>query len=399
MLIAAVILSAVSVSAVSAGATTIFQSPLVFLLRNTNSGISVEWTSFYYAPRYRLFVKSNGSGWKKVKDIAACKTIDKSNHTSGTVYTYTVRALDNNGNYISDYDRKGMSITYIEPPTIKSLTNEKNYIKVTWNRVAGAKGYRLFAKTYDNGWEKVTDTDSTSYRFFWPISGVTVSFMIKAIDEKGWVASDSDGNIKSIKYIAPPAISKIENKSNGAFITWQCVDGAVKYRAFYKTDGGSWRKIGDTTSTSITHRGVADNKKYEYTVRCISSNGSRYESGFRTGYSNVYHSTPTITRATMRGNNSATLYINKVAGVSRYKVYIKNGSSWKGVGETTSDHINVDLSNCEKYAFSYGTSGVKRVAFTVRGLSNDGKKYVTDYDKSGFDFYRDATTRRWKPAT
>ena len=399
LLVAVVFASVISVSSASVGAVSIFQCPFIFSLSNTNSGISVEWTSFINAPRYRLFVKYNGSSWKKVRDVSGCKTIDTSNHTSGTVYTYTVRALDYEGNYISDYDHDGFSIMYIEPPTIKSLTNENSHIKVTWNSVVGAKGYRLYAKALENDWVKVTDTNSTSYRFFWPVSGVTVSFMVKALDDKGNIVSGTDGNIKSIKYIAPPEISKIENKSNGALITWKSVDGAVKYRAYYKTVGGTWRRIGDTTSTSITHLAAVDNKKYEYTVRCISANGNRFDSDFRTGYSNVYHSTPTISRASLRNTTSATIYFNKVAGVNRYKVFIKNGGSWKSVGETTSNRITVDLTICDNYAFSYGTSGVKRVAYTVRGLSDDGRRYVTDFDRLGYEFYRDSNTRCWKPTT
>ena len=399
LLIAIVLVSAITVSATSAGAASLFSTPYITSLENTNSGIRVEWTNFINAPRYRLFVKYNGSGWKKVRDVSGTMVIDTSNHTSGTVYTYTVRAIDGDGTYLSDYEHNGASIMYVAPPTIKSLSSENNYIHVTWNSVKGAKGYRLYARVLEEDWVKLTDTTSTSFNHFFPISGATIAYTVRALDSRGNLVSGTDLSVKSIKYVAPPTITKVENKTNGALITWKSVDGASKYRVYYRTLGGTWRRIGDTTSTSITHRGVVDNQKYEYTVRCISPDGSRFESTFKTGCSNVYHSTPVIHRATLQNTTSAVVYFKKITGVNRYRVFIKNGASWKGVGDTTSNRMTADLSICDNYAFSYGTSGVKRVAYTVRGLSDDGKKYITDYDKLGFEFYRDTATRRWKPTT
>lgn len=397
LLIGIVLVSVFTVSATTSAGAAVFPTPIITGLENTNTGISIAWTSFMSAPRYRVFVKYDGSGgWKRVRDVSGSKTIDTANHTSGTVYTYTVRAIDKNGNYLSDYNREGASIMYVAPPTIKSLTNENNYINITWNSVKGANGYRLYARIMENDWVKVGDTTTTSYRQYFPVSGVTIAYMVKALDKWGNIVSGADANIKSIKYVAPPTISKVENKTSGALITWNSVDGAVKYRAYYRLPGGTWRQIGDTTSTSITHRSALDNRRYEYTVRCISADAKRFESAFRSGYSNVYHTTPTIAGASLRGSNAANIHITKVAGVNRYRVFIKNGSSWKSVGDTTGNYLRVDLTICDNYAFSYGTSAVKRVAYTVRGVSDDGKKYITDFDRLGFEFYRDSN-RHWRP--
>jgi hypothetical protein len=43
-----------------------------------------------------------------------------------------------------------------------------------------------------------------------------------------------------------------------------------------------WKKLKDTTSTSYTHTSVESGKTYTYTVRCISSTGKSYKSGYDT---------------------------------------------------------------------------------------------------------------------
>ena len=76
-------------------------------------------------------------------------------------------------------------------------------------------------------------------------------------------------------------IESLENTSKGVKITWGKVSGAEKYRVFVKS-GSKWKKLKDTTSTSYTHTSVESGKTYTYTVRCISSTGKSYKSGYDT---------------------------------------------------------------------------------------------------------------------
>ncbi|MBQ1507484.1 MAG: hypothetical protein IIZ36_03560, partial [Ruminococcus sp.] len=51
-------------------------------------------------------------GWTRLGDTDSSEIVDSIVYPRRT-YTYTVRALDNEGNYISSYDSSGKSITYM----------------------------------------------------------------------------------------------------------------------------------------------------------------------------------------------------------------------------------------------------------------------------------------------
>lgn len=94
-----------------------------------------------------------------------------------------------------------------------------------------------------------------------------------------------------VTLLATPVISKLENTTSGVKITWSAVAGAEKYRVFVM-DGASWKKLGDTSSTTFVHTAAVSGTTYTYTVRCISSDGSAYTSGFYSSGQSVTYTKP-----------------------------------------------------------------------------------------------------------
>ena len=68
--------------------------------------------------------------------------------------------------------------------------------------------------------------------------------------------------------LATPKISKAESVYGGVKLTWNKVNGAAKYRVYYKGSKG-WTRMVDTTSTSYIDKDVSSGRNYTYTVRCI----------------------------------------------------------------------------------------------------------------------------------
>ena len=61
-------------------------------------------------------------------------------------------------------------------------------------------------------------------------------------------------------------------------ISWKPVTGAVNYRVFKKgPSDSSWKKLGDTTGTSLLDSNVVNAKTYTYTVRTVSKDGKTYQ--------------------------------------------------------------------------------------------------------------------------
>ena len=165
-------------------------------------------------------------------------------------------------------------------PQITSLANTTGGIKISWNKVSGAYGYRLYYKPASGGWKRFKDTTATSFTDSGVSPNRTETYTIRCIDKNGNTVSGFYSKGWSEKYSpVAPTITKLTNASKGVSVTWNKVAGVYGYRLYRKYDGGSWTKVKDTTSTSFTDSGAKKGKKVTYTVRCIDRKGKTV-SGF-----------------------------------------------------------------------------------------------------------------------
>ena len=171
-------------------------------------------------------------------------------------------------------------------PSVSSLTNTASGIKLSWKKIDGAYGYRLYYKTSSGGWKRFKDTTATSFTDSGVSPNRTETYTIRCIDKNGKTVSGFYSKGWSKKY-APvaPKITKLTNTSKGVSVTWGKVAGVYGYRLYRKYAGGSWTKVKDTTSTSFTDSGARKGKKVTYTVRCIDKKGKTISGYNATGWS------------------------------------------------------------------------------------------------------------------
>ena len=159
----------------------------------------------------------------------------------------------------------------------------------------------------------------------------------------------------------------------GVKVSWGKVSGAELYRLFY-IKNGKWTKLRDTTDTSVTLKSSNIGKTYTYTVRCLSADGSTYTSSYdKTGVSVTLSklATPSGLKA-VNVDSGVKVSWSKVSGAELYRLfYIKNGK-WVKLRDTTDTSVTLKSKNIGK-----------TYTYTVRCLSADGKKYTSDYDKTG----------------
>ena len=253
-------------------------APTISKLENTTDGTKLTWNKITGVYGYRVYAKTS-SGWKKLKDTTATNLTD-SIVSANQTKTYTIRCIDKKGKTVSGFNSKGWSKKYTATtPKITKLTNTSKGVSVTWNKIAGVYGYRLYQKT-SNGWKRIKDTAATSYTDSAVSANQTKTYTIRCIDKKGKTVSGFYSKGWSKKYTAAtPKITKLTNRSKGVSVTWNKIAGVYGYRLYRKYDGGSWTKVKDTTSTSFTDSGAKKGKKVTYTVRCIDRKGKTV-SGF-----------------------------------------------------------------------------------------------------------------------
>lgn len=254
-------------------------APQITGLTNTTGGIKISWNKVDGAYGYRLYYKPASGGWKRFKDTTATSFTD-SGVVPNKTETYTIRCIDKNGNTISGFNSTGWSKKYTPAaPTVSKLDITTGGIKLSWNKIAGVYGYRIYQKT-SNGWKRIKDTTATSYTDSAVSANQTKTYTIRCIDKNGKTVSGFNSKGWSKKYTATtPKITKLTNTSKGVSVTWNKIAGVYGYRLYRKYDGGSWTKVKDTTSTSFTDSGAKKGKKVTYTVRCIDRKGKTV-SGF-----------------------------------------------------------------------------------------------------------------------
>ena len=272
----AVEMNAPVVSAQSA--KTSLATPKISKAESVYGGVKLTWSKVKGAEKYRVYYKGS-KGWTRMVDTTSTSYIDK-DVSSGKNYTYTVRCINSSATkFTSGYNGKGKSIKYVAAPEISKVESVKDGVKISWNKSNGAEKYRVYYKG-SKGWTRLTDTTSTAYTDKAVSSGKNYTYTVRCIsaDAKRFT-SGYNGKGKSIKYVAAPKISKTEATYNSVKISWGKVNGAEKYRVYYKGSKG-WTRLADTTSTSYTDSKVSSGKTYTYTVRCINSSANKFTSGY-----------------------------------------------------------------------------------------------------------------------
>ena len=360
-------------------------APEISKLENVNGGVKISWGKVSGATKYRVYYKGS-KGWTKMVDTTSTSYTDK-DVSSGRNYTYTVRCISDDGkSFESGFNPKGLSIRYNQAPKILETNVVNGGIKVIWDSEENTN-YRLYCKTEGKGWTKVCDnkTGVVTHKNLQP--NKTYTYTVRAIssDAKKYL-SGYDPVGMSAKYVATPKISKTEVTYDGVKLTWNKVAGAEKYRVYYK-DGEGWNKLADTTGNSYLDMGLVSrelsikdnsvNGQYIYTVRCISSNGKVFQSGYDTKgtKADLGNECPEIVRVDSMHGGITVSWTDVCEDNSKYRIYVKEKGSWKKLADTTNNyytHKNVKAGQTYTY--------------TVRCVSKDGKKFTSIYNPSGVTF-------------
>ena len=353
-------------------------TPQITSLANTTGGIKISWNKVDGAYGYRLYYKPASGGWKRFKDTTATSFTD-SGVVPNKTETYTIRCIDKNGNTISGFNSTGWSKKYTPvAPTVSKLDITTGGIKLSWNKIAGVYGYRLYYKPASGGWKRFKDTTATSFTDSGVSPNRTETYTIRCIDKNGNTISSFNSNGWSKKYTpVAPTISKLENTSGGIKISWNKIAGVYGYRLYYKTSSGGWKRFKDTTATSFTDSGVSPNRTETYTIRCIDKNGNTVSVFYSMGWSKKYTPVaPTITRLSNTSKGVSVTW-NKIAGVYGYRLYRKyDGGSWTKVKDTTSTSFT-----------DSGAKKGKKVTYTVRCIDRKGKT-VSGFNSKGWSITR-----------
>ncbi len=344
-------------------------------IANASNGVKVSWSTATNATGYTVYRSQYNtktkkwSGWSN-RGTAKAKITSWTDKkvTSGVQYKYTVRAC--NGSFKSSY-KESAKVLYLAQPTVK-IANASNGIKVSWNKVAGSKGYIVYRSQYTNGawssWKNMGTAKNTKTSWVDKnvVSGVTYRYTARVVNGS---YKSTYKETSSLIYLAQPTV-KIANDSKGIKVSWNQIAGAkgyIVYSSIYdaKTKKwSSWKNLGSVSAVSWVDESAVSGVQYKYTVRAINGN---YKSTYKESAILLYLAEPVVTvKAT---ENTVNVNWSKSAGATEYIVYraeLQSGawSKWSAIF------------NSDNKTFLFVDDGIEKSVeykYTVRAINGSFK--------------------------
>ena len=251
---------------------------------NGNTGVLVRWDAVEGAESYRILRKVPDGSWKTIAtDVTELKYSDTT-AKSGATYHYAVRA---SGDGVLSTYTATEAILYLSRPVVTATTVSTTSVKLQWNAVEGAQKYTVYVKTADTDWAKLYSGTRTNYTAKNLTFGETYSFGIRAV--KDTTRSSRSATVKGKATYPAPEYTLELKPGEGILVSWKAVEGAGSYRVYRREEGGSWKTLKTTTSTSYVDTSGQSGVTYEYAVRAYELAKAGGISGIRaTGQKIVY---------------------------------------------------------------------------------------------------------------
>lgn len=298
---------------------------------NVSNGIQLKWGKNPVADSYRIYRKTKSTdSWSYLTTVTGTSYLDKT-AKAGTTYRYTIKA-ESDGVY-SSYKPAGWAERRLTTPGLKSANNGYGYISFTWNKVAGATGYRVYRKAGNaTSWTFLGTVTTTSYKDADVKNKANYTYTVRAYYGTSLSSFNSKG--VSVKYLNAPKLTVVNRKGN-VTLTWDAVSGASSYYVYRKAGNAtSWTKIATVSKPGYIDKKVSNKTTYTYTIKAY---GSKTTSGYNTtGWKTLYLDTPDMLSVTST-RSGITFKWSPVKGITSYSVFRKEGNGpWVQIGSVNS---------------------------------------------------------------
>lgn len=318
---------------------------------NYKAGVKITWKAVEGAKEYRIYRKTASTAWAKLDETTSLSYTDKT-AVSGTVYSYTVRAIDANRTF--GWFVNGSTIARLSRPEV-TLSPTVKGASMQWDAIPGAEFYRVYRRTYTGSYSRIADITATNYTDTTADPNTTYYYTVRAamkVSGKDHLSAFHSGHIR----LASPTAAA-DNVSSGVKITWPKVEGAAEYRIYRKTPGTNWAKLAETSSLSYTDKTVENGKTYSYTVRAIDPD--RVFGWFVNGDTVTHVSAPVFSAGHSLKGTKITW--KAISGATKYRVYRKTGNgSYSKLADVTGT----------SYVDTTGIVGTE-YGYTVRAVIGD----------------------------
>ena len=250
----------------------------------TAATVTLKWKAVEGATGYNVYVR-DGSWILLTKTSALTYKITGLN--SGTEYKFAVRALiDNDGEEILAPSYKSIAtVTKPAPPTkVEASAKTADSITLTWEKCAGATGYRVYLKT-DDGFKTLKTTTSLSYKVTGLDKNTKYTFAVKPYkkyDSTYYWALKYTSFSATTSAVDTPTLKVASTAKGRLTAAWGDIDGETGYQLYYSTSKTSgFKKLSNykANTTKVYETGFESGKTYYIKVRAYTKISGKYVYG------------------------------------------------------------------------------------------------------------------------
>ena len=379
----------------------------------------LTWEAHPDYTHYEIYRGTNADGpWPLLTSTTKTSYIDTDTE-EGQTYYYRICAFGK-GQSRSPFSNL-VSRTYSTTVPQLTLTNVASTGKprLTWDPVPGAVSYEIYRATSETGtYRRLYSTTGTSLTNTSATVGQTYYYKVRSVFGNG-TKSDFSRIHACTCDLPQPTMTLGNDASTGKpRVSWEKIDGAVRYEVYRSLDNEQWRHIYTTTADSFVHKDATTCMLYYYKIRAVASN-SEASSAFSSVKSRRCDLTqPAIRSLTIiASTGKIKVKWDAVEYAKKYELYCStDNKNWTKLITTTGTTVNhnsavagtlyyykvraiahLSSANSAYSPVKSGTCDLARPTLTLT-LNSSGKPYLSWTKITGavkYEVYRSTDNQTW----
>lgn len=195
---------------------------------------------------------------------------------------YTEYEISHNSTYILSANMPVLN----SPQLVKANCVKYSYIKLNWNKVAGANGYYIYRATSKTGAYKKIGTVTNASQLTWSDKSISIGktyyYKIQARGAKNNIKAKYSAVIACTNAPSVTKGLKLSSKSKTSLkLTWTKQVGVTGYK-IYQYKNSKWieiKTIKNYYTTSSTMKGLASKKTYKFKIRAYKTSNKKIAYG------------------------------------------------------------------------------------------------------------------------
>lgn len=353
---------------------------------NSATTITLSWDAVADADGYQIYQSNAENGtYRSIRRVSGAQTsLQISELTVGTDYFFKVRAYNEKG-AVTVLGTPSTAVygapTFLAPTGLSGIAYPKS-VKLSWNAVSGASGYKLYI-SWDNGvnYNEIGYTTARTFTATGLECGRTYLFKVAAYKNVGngrIVGIASAPISKKTGLTVPTGAKAVSVNSGKVTVSWNAlreVDGYEVLKA--PASNGTYTSIGEVRSGTLKLENTVERSGYPYYYKVrayvVQPNGTRWYGPLSTPFSGrALPTAPKNLIASRVWRYSIVLNWQETDRVAGYKIFYreKGTTAWTLetlVGEGITQHMLTGLDGLTTYQII-----VKPICYNENGTIING---------------------------